>query len=210
MVALPAALDEELLPWPRPVLRVLEAVPEADELGAAPMPWPRFDTLPVDHPAVFEDWTQRDDRTFDDGTFDDGTLHDWALPEPLVAPSATRGRSAVHLDVADARLDEADGRRLPASRGVRRRRAVLGTLVVATLIALALPIGAIGGHSVSPSGVGAGPLRAGHTYVVRPGDTLWGIATRLHPAGDPRTVVDRLEAEVGSDTVVPGEHLRLP
>ncbi len=48
------------------------------------------------------------------------------------------------------------------------------------------------------------------SYVVRPGDTLWSIAARLDPTGDPRPVVAKLEAQVGGDTVVPGEQLVLP
>ena len=34
-------------------------------------------------------------------------------------------------------------------------------------------------------------------YVVRQGDTLWSIARRVSPTGDPRTVVDALSAENG-------------
>jgi LysM repeat protein len=50
----------------------------------------------------------------------------------------------------------------------------------------------------------------GGVYVVQPGDTLWSIAVRVDPTGDPRPIVDQLAQEVGSDTVVPGEHLTLP
>ncbi len=94
-----------------------------------------------------------------------------------------------------------------ASAVVRRRRALLGLVVGALLVLLALPVGAIGGRAL-PSRTIA--LRSGTEYVVRPGDTLWSIALRLDPTGDPRTVVARLAAETGSDTIVPGEHLRLP
>ena len=50
------------------------------------------------------------------------------------------------------------------------------------------------------------------TYVVRPGDTLWGIARRLAgPAADPRPVVDELvranhvggSLQVGARLVLP-------
>ena len=34
-------------------------------------------------------------------------------------------------------------------------------------------------------------------YVVRQGDTLWSIARRVSPTGDPRSVVDALSAENG-------------
>jgi hypothetical protein len=46
--------------------------------------------------------------------------------------------------------------------------------------------------------------------VVQPGDTLWTIAQRLDPAGDPRATTDALAAQVGGDSVVPGEHIALP
>jgi LysM repeat protein len=55
---------------------------------------------------------------------------------------------------------------------------------------------------------GAGPK---HTYVVRPGDTLWSVAQRTY-AGDPRQGVWELERRnhlVGA-TIVPGEKLVVP
>ena len=36
---------------------------------------------------------------------------------------------------------------------------------------------------------------AHRTYVVRDGDTLWSIATRVAHGGDPRPLVDAIEAE---------------
>lgn len=95
---------------------------------------------------------------------------------------------------------------------MRRRRIVLGAAVAAILVALALPWGGAG----RPTLATPGPVLAGATvsphalYVVQPGDTLWSIAERLDPQGDPRPIVSELEAQVGSDTVVPGERLRLP
>ena len=49
------------------------------------------------------------------------------------------------------------------------------------------------------------------TYVVRPADTLWTIATR-HYAGDPREAVWRLRERNGLDgaLLVPGQRLVLP
>lgn len=54
---------------------------------------------------------------------------------------------------------------------------------------------------------------AGHqqTYVVQPGDTLWGIAT-AHYAGDPREGVWEIEKRnhLASATIEPGQQLVLP
>lgn len=53
-----------------------------------------------------------------------------------------------------------------------------------------------------------GPAR---TYVVRPGDTLWSIASAVY-GGDPRKGVWRLQRRNGLEgaTIVPGQRLLLP
>ena len=50
------------------------------------------------------------------------------------------------------------------------------------------------------------------TYVVQPGDTLWGIASEHYPGADPRERVDAIERLNGLDSPVieAGESLRLP
>lgn len=82
------------------------------------------------------------------------------------------------------------------------------------MIASAL-LGYLGGHAGAASGAGvAGAATAArHVYVVRPGDTLWGIAARIAgPHGDPRPVVDRLAAanHVHDGVISPGERLVVP
>jgi LysM repeat protein len=50
-------------------------------------------------------------------------------------------------------------------------------------------------------------------YVVKPGDTLWGIATRVQgPAADPRPEVDRLIAanDIVGAALFPGQRLIIP
>jgi hypothetical protein len=95
-----------------------------------------------------------------------------------------------------------------SSPDVRRRRFLLVAMGL-LLLALALPLSGTGGHSHP---IGSALAETGHpvAYTVQPGDTLWSIAERVDPAGDPRPLVARLASQVGSDTVVPGEHLVLP
>ncbi|HUY62929.1 MAG TPA: LysM domain-containing protein [Acidimicrobiales bacterium] len=94
----------------------------------------------------------------------------------------------------------------------RRRHWVLATALIGILVALALPWGGTGGRPLVTSGtVLAGAAIAHHAlYVVQPGDTMWTIAERLDPRADPRPVVAELQAQVGSDVLLPGERLRLP
>ena len=94
-------------------------------------------------------------------------------------------------------------RRLP-SRRVRHRRMVLGLVAVGLLVLLALPIRAIGGHTIA----GSAPA-PGQVYVVQNGDTLASIAQQVAPDRAGRLAA-RLAAEAGSSTIVPGEHLLIP
>jgi LysM repeat protein len=58
----------------------------------------------------------------------------------------------------------------------------------------------------------SGASGQGGTYVVKPGETLWSIADRLH-GGDPRRGVWDLEQRNGlgqNGDLVPGERLILP
>jgi hypothetical protein len=98
------------------------------------------------------------------------------------------------------------------SAAVRRRRVLLGTVAAALLGALALPWGGAGGRPLATPGsaLAGAPVAHNALYIVQPGDSLWTIAQRLDPGSDPRPVVARLAAQVGGDSVVPGEHLILP
>ncbi|MGC9962946.1 MAG: LysM peptidoglycan-binding domain-containing protein [Acidimicrobiales bacterium] len=86
---------------------------------------------------------------------------------------------------------------------------------VATLVALAgiwAGAGLLSAVHAHPLAVLPGSVKApgGYVYVVRPGDTLWSIATRLDPSGDPRTLVAQLEARVHTDALVPGSRITVP
>ncbi|HUY07541.1 MAG TPA: LysM domain-containing protein [Acidimicrobiales bacterium] len=66
-------------------------------------------------------------------------------------------------------------------------------------------------HQGSPTAIaGSVPVAGGYRYTVRVGDTLWSIATRVFPNGDPRALVTQLGAQIKSMNPIPGEHLLLP
>jgi LysM repeat protein len=79
---------------------------------------------------------------------------------------------------------------------------VFARLVVALLVLVVL------WAALARPSTGAGPER---TYVVRPADTLWSIATSHYP-GDPRAAVWRLKERNGLDDAIllPGQRLVLP
>lgn len=100
-----------------------------------------------------------------------------------------------------------------AGEAAQMRRRRIGRLccalaAVVMLSLLALPAGPARARGIGP-GAG-GRLSAGAAYVVRPGDTLWSIASRVDPSGDPRPLVADMAREVGGDTIFPGQRLVLP
>jgi|GEM_PF-751605 len=175
--------DGEMLerPWPRPVLRLVEAAEPAEgpPPAARAVPWAAEEPL---------DW--EDAEPFPEP--------DWVVEPPM---PAARRRSV------------ASGERARV-RAVRRRRAALGVLAVGLLAALAAPVSALGGRTVSTpaaASVPAPPTRShAVVYVVQPGDSLRSIAARLSPGSASRSLATALAAELGTDHVVPGERLVLP
>ncbi len=123
-----------------------------------------------------------------------------------------RPRAGTVVDVPGLRTDSETVRRDRQRRSRRQRRArtLAVAFVLVVVVLLALPLRLFGASSTGPSALSGSTPGRPSVYVVRPGDTLWSIATRLDPAGDPRPIVARLSQEAGSTTVVPGEHLVLP
>jgi LysM domain-containing protein len=87
----------------------------------------------------------------------------------------------------------------------RRRLVAVGLGVLALTVVAPRFRAALGGAPASaPEGVPV-PI----SYVVEPGDTLWSIARRVQPVGDPRALVARLEVVAGGAEVRPGQVLIL-
>lgn len=85
---------------------------------------------------------------------------------------------------------------------VRRRLLAISLLALGSGLAWVVPVG----------GVAARPAEVEQQrYVVSPGDTLWSIARRIHE-GDPRALVDAIQAANGADpgALVPGQVLLIP
>ena len=84
----------------------------------------------------------------------------------------------------------------------RRRRVVAAALGLGFVLTAAHAGLALGGTTTTP---GRSPHPHVETVIVQPGDTLWSIANRVAPNADPRAVVDKLSAELGSSDVQPGQ-----
>lgn len=103
--------------------------------------------------------------------------------------------------------------RARASRPGLARRLLPGVATLAAVAVIWYGAGALSGLRPAASAAHPAPgasLAAGERYVVQPGDTLWSIALRLDPTGDPRPVVDKLTAEVPGGVLQPGERVVLP
>ena len=87
----------------------------------------------------------------------------------------------------------------------RRRRLVALALVVGLVLGV---VSFVGSADATPTP--EGELAESVTVVVQPGDTLWGIAGALDPAGDRRELVDRLVGLAGSTSLQPGQELVVP
>jgi nucleoid-associated protein YgaU len=143
------------------------------------------------------------------------------FPAVPAAPSSPRsvatprpsGRAAI---VAFAGTPGFSVRRQSPAVYRRRRILAVGVLllaVAAALLVAQLALGGAGGGPLAAAGAGtpgAAERIDARVWVVRPGDTLWSIATRLDPNGDVRPLVDRLAAEVGGAGIHPGEVIPLP
>lgn len=91
-----------------------------------------------------------------------------------------------------------------------RRRQALAAGFVATVVAVvSMVLGSLGDGSRSVPELHLTDSEA-VTYIVQPGDTLWSIAARLDPGGDPRPLVERLAFENGGPRLRAGEMIAVP
>jgi Tfp pilus assembly protein FimV len=83
---------------------------------------------------------------------------------------------------------------------------------VAAFVGVWLGAGALSAMHSSALSVLPGSVKTtdGYRYTVQAGDTIWSIASRLTPTGDPRPIADQLEAEVGGTSLEPGTRLLVP
>lgn len=102
----------------------------------------------------------------------------------------------------------------PGSGRLRRRTAGLRLTVRGRIVLLLVAVGLlVVAFSLGRVSSGAAtPARPPVRMLVRPGDTLWSVATRVAPGSDPRVVVERLERlnRLSSPALVPGEQLLVP
>ncbi len=97
--------------------------------------------------------------------------------------------------------------------GERRRRGVrLTRRGRAVLWLTALLVAGLGLVLAAPASEAADPAGPDRTVVVQPGDTLWSIAQRYVPGGDPYATIDEIRRLNGLPgyTVQAGEKLTLP
>jgi hypothetical protein len=94
-----------------------------------------------------------------------------------------------------------------------RRRLLVGLLALGVSVVAARAGVALGGSPLAAPErrpASSAPTHPAPAVVVRPGDTLWSIASRLAPDEDPRPLVDDLVAARGTAALQPGERILLP
>lgn len=133
-----------------------------------------------------------------------------AVGEPVTRPADPRDRG-IRLATVTVLCRPAQSRSAAPLRLTRRGVTVLATAVAVVGVALVWLAAASAPAPGSAAGSVPGP-GAAHAVVVRAGDTLWSIATRVAPDRDPRVEVSALQRanSIPDSDVMPGQILRLP
>jgi hypothetical protein len=129
-----------------------------------------------------------------------GQADEVLIPTAVIAPRPVRPRAQMSSP--------------PPLRLTRRGRVVVAALFVVTAAAIALVLGlaAAGGAQATNHGQPAAGYQGMHEIVVRPGQTLWSIASAAEPGADPRDVVQQImtaNAMTGT-TITAGQLLWVP
>ena len=185
-------------------LRLVEA-PLFDE--------PIFEELREDQEALAEEWSvwRRPMPVIPRHQFVTDLPH-LELPEPYAAPSVRvvpipePKRSSESVGILSG------SQRPAAAPHFALRRLIACVLLGCVMFGAFSGVGAISGaHQGSPVVLtGSVAVNGGYEYTVRSGDTLWSIASRVYPNGDPRALVSQLESQLHGALPVAGERLLLP
>jgi LysM domain len=127
----------------------------------------------------------------------------WPVRRPKISHELERR-------VVERRASE---RRARAAELRRRRLRFVGILASVGLAAgLWLGASAMASQSQGRLQILPGSVKTarGYLYRVQPGDTVWSIASRLDPTGDPRPLADHIETEIGGTNLQVGTQVLLP
>ena len=141
-----------------------------------------------------------------------GYLHLVARP---ATPTAAIGRMPARVrENSSERQRRRDRQELAPVHLTRRGRIVVAALglAVATLAAMLLSLAASGGAQASDHGRADAGYQGMRQIVVRPGQTLWSIASRAEPSVDPRLVIPEIMTanSMTSTSLQAGELLWVP
>jgi hypothetical protein len=131
----------------------------------------------------------------------------YASSSPLRRPKVSH---ELERRVVERRASE---RRARAAQLRRRRLHLLGVLMSVALAAgLWFGTSAVASQSQGRLQVLPGSVKTTHGYLyrVQPGDTVWSIATRLDPTGDPRSLAGQIESEIGGTDLQAGTQVLVP
>jgi len=126
-------------------------------------------------------------------------------------PERAEGRRVGPVPLGTVQVEQARERPRQATRGAAARW-LPGLATVAVLVGTWFGAGALAsaGSPRLERLPGSTPVKGGYSYVVRPGDTLWSIASKLEPGADPGALVARLAEEVHGATLQPGSVIVVP
>ena len=136
----------------------------------------------------------------------------FALTDPRCDAAAfAPRRSGRHLQLVEPQAAPRVTRAAPPRSAVfaARRLFVAAVATGLLLVTLNAVLGVLSVPGSAASDAPALVVREG-AYRVQPGDTLWGVATRLHRGGDIRDTVDELAEINGGESVRVGQALIIP